>query len=48
MPAADSSPKSLVVFTIWMTAFTVILLWGLYHIRDVLLLLYIAGLFAVV
>ena len=47
MPPAESSPKLLIVFTIWMTAFTVILLWGLYHIRDVLLLLYIAGLFAV-
>jgi predicted PurR-regulated permease PerM len=45
--AADSSPKSLILFTIWMTAATVVLLWALYHIRDVLLLLYISGLFAV-
>ena len=47
MAAAKSSPRALILYTIWMTAFTVVLLWGLYHIRDVLLLLYISGLFAV-
>lgn len=30
-----------------MTAFAVIVLWGLYHVRDVLMLLYISGIFAV-
>lgn len=47
MGAANSSPKSLILFAIWMAASVVILLWGLYHIRDVLLLLYVSGLFAV-
>jgi predicted PurR-regulated permease PerM len=37
----------LILFAIWMTAFAVILLWVLYQIRDVLLLLYISGLFAI-
>src|SRR5688500_2549259 len=30
-----------------MTAFAVVLLWALYHVREVLLLLYISGLFAI-
>jgi predicted PurR-regulated permease PerM len=47
MATADSSPKSLITYTIWMTALAVVVLWGLYHVRDVLLLLYVAGLLAV-
>lgn len=47
MAAADSSPKSLVLFTISVTAAAVVLLWALYHIRDVVLLLYVSVLFAV-
>jgi len=43
----QSSPKSLILYTIWMTAFAVVVLWGLYHVRDVVLLLYISGIFAV-
>jgi predicted PurR-regulated permease PerM len=43
----EGSPRSLILFAIWMTAFAVILLWALYEIRDVLLLLYISGLFAI-
>jgi predicted PurR-regulated permease PerM len=47
MSARGASPRALILFAIWMTAFAVILLWALYTIRDVLLLLYISGLFAV-
>lgn len=47
MATVKSSPKSLILYTIWMTALAVVILWGLYHVRDVLLLLYISGLFAV-
>jgi predicted PurR-regulated permease PerM len=45
--ARESSPKSLIRYAIVMTALAVILLWTLYLVRDVLLLLYISGLFAV-
>ena len=45
--STDSSPKALIAYAIWMTAFAVVVIWGLYHIRDVLLLLYVAGLLAV-
>jgi predicted PurR-regulated permease PerM len=41
------SPRALILFAIWMTAFAVILLWALFSIRHVLLLLYVSGLFAV-
>jgi predicted PurR-regulated permease PerM len=39
--------KSLRLWTIWMTALCVILLWAAYLVRDVLLLIYISGLLAV-
>jgi predicted PurR-regulated permease PerM len=35
------------VFALTMTVFAVVLLWALYHVREVLLLLYISGLFAI-
>ena len=41
------SQKSLILWTIWMTALTGVILWCAYLVRDVLLLLYIAGLLAV-
>lgn len=47
MATANPSPKALIAYAIWMTALTVVILWGLYHLRDVLLLLYIAALLAV-
>ena len=47
MSTADSSPKALIAYAIWMTAVTVVALWGLFHLRDVLLLLYIAALLAI-
>lgn len=47
MPTPGPSPKSLIRYAIAMTALAVILLWALYHVLDVLLLLYISGLFAV-
>jgi predicted PurR-regulated permease PerM len=45
--AKESSARGLILFAIWMTAVAVVLLWMLYEIRDVLLLLYISGLFAI-
>jgi predicted PurR-regulated permease PerM len=43
----EASPRSLILFAIAMAACAVILLWGLYSVRAVLLLIYISGLFAV-
>ena len=39
--------KSLILWAIWMTALTGVILWCAFLVRDVLLLLYIAGLFAI-
>jgi predicted PurR-regulated permease PerM len=39
--------KSINLWTIWMVALVGVLLWSAYLVRDVLLLLYISGLFAV-
>ena len=47
MAARESSPRSLIAFAISMTALAVVVVWAIYHIRDVLLLLYISGLFAI-
>lgn len=47
MPAQGTSPRSLILFTIGMTALAIVLLWALYHVREVLLLIYISGLFAI-
>ena len=47
MATREASPRSLILFAIVMTACSVILLWALYSVRDVLLLLYVSGLFAV-
>jgi len=47
VPTRESPPKSLILYAIWMTALAVILLWAAYHVREVLLLLYISGLFAI-
>ena len=47
MSTRGSSPRALILFAIWMTAFAVILLWALYSIRHVLMLLYVSGLFAI-
>ncbi len=47
MTTDKSSARSLIVFAIVMTALAVIVVWALYSVRDVLLLLYISGLFAV-
>lgn len=47
MAAAEPSPKSLIRYAIWMTAFAAVILWALFQVSDVLLLLYISGLFAV-
>jgi predicted PurR-regulated permease PerM len=44
-PASDR--KALNLWTIWMTALAVIILWAAYLVRDVLLLIYMSGLLAV-
>lgn len=38
--------KSLILWGIWMTALTVLILWAAYQVRGVLLLIYISGLLA--
>jgi predicted PurR-regulated permease PerM len=47
VPEPGTSPKFLIRYAIGMTALAVVLLWATYHVRDVLLLLYISGLFAI-
>ena len=47
MAAANVEAKSLILWTIAMTALAVIVLWAAYLVRDVLLLLYISGLLAI-
>jgi predicted PurR-regulated permease PerM len=42
-----SEQKAVNLWTIWMTALAVIILWAAYLVRDVLLLIYMSGLFAV-
>jgi predicted PurR-regulated permease PerM len=42
-----TDPRSIVLYAIWMTAFAVLLLWAAYHVRTVLLLIYISCLFAI-
>jgi hypothetical protein len=42
-----SRPEAINLWTIWMAAFTVVLLWAAYLVRDVLLLIYMSGLLAV-
>jgi predicted PurR-regulated permease PerM len=44
-PASDQ--KAVNLWTIWMTALAVVLLWAAYLIRDVLLLIYMSGLLAI-
>lgn len=44
-PAID--PRSIVLYAIWMTALTGIVLWAAYHVRNVLLLIYISSLLAI-
>ena len=39
--------RSLILYTIWMTALTGAVLWAAYLVRDSLLLIYISGLLAV-
>lgn len=47
MSTRGSSPRALILYAIWMTALAVVLLWALFTIRNVILLLYVSGLFAV-
>jgi predicted PurR-regulated permease PerM len=44
-PASDQ--KAINLWTIWMAALTVVILWTAYLVRDVLLLIYMSGLLAV-
>jgi predicted PurR-regulated permease PerM len=45
--SAASDQKAVNLWTIWMAALTVVLLWAAYLVRDVLLLIYMSGLLAV-
>lgn len=47
VPSDRSDQKSLILWTIAMTALAVIVVWCAYLIRDVLLLVYVSGLFAI-
>ncbi len=47
MPTQQEAQKSLILWAIWMTAFTVIILWAAYLVREVLLLIYVSGLLAI-
>ncbi|MGH9373695.1 MAG: AI-2E family transporter [Vicinamibacterales bacterium] len=47
MPTQPAEAKSLILWTIAMTAFAVVLIWAAYLVRDVLLLLYVSGLLAI-
>jgi len=42
-----AAQKSLILWTIWMTALVVIVLWCAFLVREVLLLVYVSGLFAI-
>lgn len=47
MTTPSAVQKSLILWTIWMGALAVVVLWAAYLVRDVLLLIYISGLLAV-
>ena len=47
MPSDRADQKSLILWTIAMTALAVIVVWCAYLVRDVLLLVYVSGLFAI-
>src|SRR4051812_46858737 len=47
MTSPESDEKALRLWTIWMTALAVVVLWAAYLVRDVLLLIYMSGLLAV-
>jgi predicted PurR-regulated permease PerM len=47
VPNQPDAHKSLILWAIWMVVLTAVLLWAAYQVRDVLLLIYISGLFAV-
>jgi predicted PurR-regulated permease PerM len=44
---SDSSPKGLILWTIWMVVLAVLVLRAAYLVRDVLLLIYISGVLAI-
>jgi predicted PurR-regulated permease PerM len=46
-PEHGHDPRSIVLYAIWMTALAVIVLWAAYHVRHVLLLIYISFLLAI-
>jgi predicted PurR-regulated permease PerM len=47
VPTNTRDPRALILYAIWMTAFSVVVLWAAYQARHILLLLYISGLLAV-
>lgn len=46
-PLTPHDYRALILYAIWMTALTVLVLWAAYHVRHVLLLIYISGLLAI-
>jgi predicted PurR-regulated permease PerM len=47
VPNQPDTQKGLILWTIWMVVLTAVLLWAAYLVHDVLLLIYISGLFAI-
>jgi predicted PurR-regulated permease PerM len=47
VPTAEHNPKSLILWTIWTAALVAIAIWCAFLVRDVLLLIYMSGLFAI-
>jgi predicted PurR-regulated permease PerM len=47
LPSSPQNPKPLILWTIWMTALAVIVVWCAFLVRDVLLLVYMSGLLAI-
>ena len=47
MPPSSAEQKAVNLWTIWMAALAVILLWAAYLVREILLLIYMSGLLAV-
>jgi predicted PurR-regulated permease PerM len=47
VPAQPGTQKSLILWTIWMTALAAVLVWCAFLVRDVLLIIYVSGLLAI-
>jgi predicted PurR-regulated permease PerM len=47
VPTDRAAQKSLILWTIWMTALAVVIVWCAFLVRDVLLIIYVSGLLAI-